>query len=51
MDTITPMSRALVALALCASAHAAQPDQAESLIASAKQAMGGSAWDKVATWQ
>jgi hypothetical protein len=50
MDTITPMSRALVALALCASAHAAQPDRAESLIAAAKQAMGGSAWDKVVTW-
>jgi hypothetical protein len=39
-----------MALALCASAHGAEPDQADSLIAAAKQAMGGSAWDKVVTW-
>ena len=50
MNTTTPMAHAFSALALCASAHAAQPDRGDSLIAAAKQAMGGSAWDKVVTW-
>ncbi len=50
MNTTTPMAHALIALVLCASAHAAHPDQADSLIEAAKQAMGGSAWDKVVTW-
>jgi PDZ domain/Aspartyl protease len=41
----------VVLAAACASAGAAETqDRANSLIAAAKQAMGGSAWDKTVTW-
>jgi Aspartyl protease len=50
MNTITRIAYSCVVLALSASAFAAQPDQADSLIETAKQAMGGPAWDKVITW-
>jgi Aspartyl protease/PDZ domain len=50
MNTTTRIAHGLAAIALCVSAQAAQPDQANSLIEAAKQAMGGSAWDKIVTW-
>ena len=50
MNTTIRFAHALIAVALSASLHAAQPDQADGLIETAKQAMGGSAWDKVVTW-
>jgi len=50
MKYITCLAHPLIVLALSASAYSAQPDSADSLIESAKQAMGGTAWDNVITW-
>jgi hypothetical protein len=51
MSRVAPIMSLLVFAAVFASAGGAEaPERANSLIAAAKQAMGGSAWDKAVTW-
>jgi membrane-associated protease RseP (regulator of RpoE activity) len=51
MNTTTRIALTLALTALCASVDgAAKSDHAAALLAAAKRAMGGAAWDKVVTW-
>ncbi|MGO9426999.1 MAG: hypothetical protein ACLP6Z_16535, partial [Steroidobacteraceae bacterium] len=51
MSTVTRIARVLLFAALCVRAGGTEnPDQANTLIEAAKQAMGGTAWDGAVTW-
>ena len=51
MSAVTRIARVLLFAALCVPAGGAEnSDQANTLIEAAKQAMGGTAWDRAVTW-